>query len=308
MAGLNKIFEKKTASKPLTLAVFTLIIALLFFLLLVIKSMPPILSMKIILLFFLLNSVNLIFLDYTFTKLELTKRQFFFIPLTFVSNLYIFIFTNDFFFILIQLVFIGIFYMLLKNQNTENITMVIFHLTAVIIVIYFFNASSLSLIIPFILILIFFNINPTKNLLTLFVSSILVFFFIYSISFFASMYIPSLKIYDINHLIEGFRFNPTLKTESLVMTMCFLFGLYELPKLQRRAGLFKKSLFSFFIIFSSLDILADTFIEKYTFGMSIPVIIYLYSNFIYFRKKTLVREILFTGYLALSMVLIYNKL
>lgn len=308
MTGLNKIFEKKSANKPIALAIFYLSVALLFFLFTGIKSGPNKFESKSILLFFILNSLHLVFLDYIFSKLDLDKNNFFFLPLTFVGNLYIFVWTQGVFFLFLQLVFIWIFFILLRNQNTEKIKNDIFHIATIIVVMSLINVSGMSLFIPLILMLIFFNINPKKNLLIIAVSSILVFFFMYSIIFFTEKFFPQLKIFSPSLNSIHLEFRSSFNLENHLMALCYIISLYEFPKIQTRASLFKKSLFLFISIFSFLDILANIFIENYIFGMSVPMLMYFYSNFIYFRKKPLVREVFFSGFLILLLILTFIKL
>ncbi|MFN4299061.1 MAG: hypothetical protein ACK4EX_04920 [Thermaurantimonas sp.] len=304
MVGISKFFEKKTANKAIALIVFELLFSLAMLAVHKYLRNNPSPSMIDLIVFLFLNSLVIFVVDFAIEKIELSRKNIYYLPILFALNVYVFFKSNTIQFLLFELYFIIVMFFVIKSQNKENIRMDIFHFSLVLSILFFIFPSSIFLILPIIFLLLFFSVKQVFNIVTLLLSISLTFFFLYSNLYFIKR-LWNVDLYsNLFTFFEKDLFHFEISQITIVLLSLFLIGLYEVPQALRKTNLFRKNFFYFSLILIIIDIIFAILFKKYTQSFSLILLSNLFGNFIRFRPKYYVREVFFTGVLILLIILL----
>lgn len=268
------------------------------------QSKPPMPALLHLVVFFIMNSLLIFGVDYVFEKVELSRKNYYYLPILFALNFYVFFKANTFHFIFFQIFFLSAIFFIIRSQNKENVRMEIFHLSFILSLFFFILPQSAFMILPMILLLLFFSVLQIYNIGTLMLSILLSFFFLYSNFYFAD------KIWKVDLRSNFFEFfkdgliQLKINQVATVLTIIFVVGLYEVPKALRKTSLFRKNFLYFSLVVILVDLILAVWIRDYTPSFALILISYLFGNFIQFRAKYYMREIFFTGALISLIVLL----
>ncbi|MFN3951676.1 MAG: hypothetical protein ACK4KT_04635 [Thermaurantimonas sp.] len=305
MLGISKYFEKKSASKSIVLTVFQVALVAALLLLQQFQLIENSFSFYPFMVFVVLN-VGLVYLsDFYLTKIGIIRDTFYYLPLLFTVNTLLYFKNLSLDFIINQIVFVTILFIIVIRQNQELIQMHVFHISFLIVAISFFFYQVIFVILPVIILILIFSTRPIRNISVYFISIGMSFFFLYSLLYFFW------KIFDyklmtlLSERFSGISVQPGFEWYIALMLLFFIVSIFEVINALNKANIFRKNFMYMSVILIAIDIGISIFLSGYVLSYSIPLICYLYGNFIRFRKKAFVKEIFFSGAIVLCILLMY---
>lgn len=305
MLGLSKYFEKKTAFKPIIIAIFQLAFVAVVFILHRIQPSQNNITVAPFLLFVLFNTTVVYLTDFCLAKLGISRSNFHYLPLLFVVNLLVFINNPSPYFIINQIVFITILFTIILMQSEENIRMPLFHIVFSIIVLSFVFYQVIFILLPVFFIILIFSSKTAQNVSVYFASIILSSFFIYSSFYFIWKALNINLFIQLFEKLKNLSLGLNFQASTALIILFFLISISEAIYALKKVNNFRKNFIYMAIVLIIMDMIMFIFISEYTLSFSIPLICYLYGNFIHFRRRQYAKEIFFSGAILLCIIFMY---
>ncbi len=243
--------------------------------------------------------------DFYFTKTGIIRDTFYYLPLLFTVNTLQYFKNPSLDFIVNQIIFISIFFIIVTRQNQELIQMPVFHISFLIVAISLFLYQVIFLILPVIILILLFTARPVINISVYLISIVMSFFFLYSLFYFFWK-ISNYKILTpFSERVSSISVQLEFEWHIALLLLFFLISIFEVIKALNKANIFRKNFMYMSVILIIIDYVFSIFISGYVLSFCIPLICYLYGNFISFRKKVFVKEVLFSGAIMLCILLMY---